>query len=103
MSEEDKYIILLICRIKKNNTNELSYKNRNRFTENKHVGSENFMVTSGERLVWGINWEFGIDMYSLLYLNRQPTRTCSKRFSKITKNDVVCMNTYNGVLLSTDF
>ena len=31
------------------------------------VGSEKFMVTSGERLVWGINWEFGIDMYTSLY------------------------------------
>ena len=50
-------------------TNELIYKNRNRFTENKlMVGSEKCMVTNGERLVWGINWEFGIDMYTPLYL-----------------------------------
>ena len=37
---------------------------RNRFTnlENK------LMVTKGERSGGGINWEFGIDIYTLLYL-----------------------------------
>ena len=48
---------------KKRGTNELIHKNRNRVTdvENK------LMVTRG----WvegGINWETGIDLYTLLYM-----------------------------------
>ena len=44
----------------KNGTNELIYKKKNRVTdvENK------LMVTKGER--WGMNWETGIDIYTLL-------------------------------------
>ena len=44
---------------------QLNLQNRNRITdlENK------LMVTKGERLAGGcINWEFGIDIYILLYL-----------------------------------
>ena len=40
------------------------FTNRNRLTdiENK------LMVIKGERLGGGINWEFGIDIYSVLYI-----------------------------------
>ena len=48
---------------KKNGANELIYKNRNRVTdvENK------LTVTKGEGEE-GINWETGIDIYTLLYI-----------------------------------
>ena len=41
-------------------------QNRNRLTdlENK------LMVTKGERRGQGINWEFGINIYTLLYIKR---------------------------------
>ena len=32
---------------------------------------DEFMVTSGEGWRGGIDWEFGIDMYTLLYLNNK--------------------------------
>ena len=48
----------------KYDTSEFIYKNRNRLTdiENK------LMVTRGERDGGGINWEFGINRYTLLYI-----------------------------------
>ena len=42
-------------------------QNRNRLTENKLI------VTKGERCGGGINWEFGIDIYTLLYLKLKKT------------------------------
>ena len=48
--------------LKKNNTNELLYKTK-RLTDLENE----LMVTSGE-VEGGIDWEFGIDMCTLLYL-----------------------------------
>ena len=54
--EKDKYymISLIIVQMK-------LLPNRNRLIENE------LMVTSGEGLEGGIGWEFGADMYKLLY------------------------------------
>ena len=58
-------MISLICGIfLKNDTNELIYRNRNRLTD---LVNE-LMVTGGKGGGGGIDWEFGIDMYTLLYL-----------------------------------
>ena len=51
-------MILLICGIKTNDTNE----HINRLTENK------LMVIRKEGWWGGRHWEFGIDMYTMLYL-----------------------------------
>ena len=41
----------------------------NLFTKQRLTNLENrFMVTKGERWGGGINWEFGTDIYMLLYL-----------------------------------
>ena len=60
--QKDKYMLLLICGIKKMIQRTYS-QNRNRVTdiENKPV------VTRGEKGA-GINWEIGIDTYPLLYV-----------------------------------
>ena len=45
------------------------YKQTYLQNRNRHTDLENeLMVTSRERLGGGIDWEFGIDMYTLLYL-----------------------------------
>ena len=49
--------------LKKKDANELIYK-ANRLTDLENE----LMVTRGKRGGGGINWEFGIDMYTLLYL-----------------------------------
>ena len=48
---------------KKNDTNELIYK-----TETDSQIENTLMVIKGERWQRRINWEFGIDIYRLLYL-----------------------------------
>ena len=63
-SDKDKYhIILLICRI-------LKMIQMNLFTKQKSFTDlENeFMVTGGGSEREEINWEFGTDMYIVLYL-----------------------------------
>ena len=54
-------MISLTCGILKSYTNELTNKNRLTYIENK------FMITKGER---GINYEFGINKYTLLYIKK---------------------------------
>ena len=55
-------MISLLCRILKNGTNELIYKTE---IESQMRNRENkLMVTIGGR----INWEIGIDIYTLLYI-----------------------------------
>ena len=62
-TKKDKYhMILLICRIQKNYTNELTYKIK---TDRLGEGTYSYQSGRAER---GINCEFGIDMYTLLYL-----------------------------------
>ena len=60
-TEKDKYHMISLLKKMVQGT---YLQNRNRVTdvENK------IMVTRGERGGGGINWEFGIDMYTLLYL-----------------------------------
>ena len=61
-TEKDKYMISLICGILKKMYKWSYLQNRNRVidVENK------LMVTKGEK--GGINWETGIDIYTLLYI-----------------------------------
>jgi len=54
-------VILLICGILKKGTNKLVYRSRTADVENK------LMVYQGIR-VGGINWETGIDRYTLPYI-----------------------------------
>ena len=56
-------MISLICRILKNDTNELIYK-----TETDSDLENELMVTRGKGWRGGIVREFGIDIYTLLYL-----------------------------------
>ena len=46
-----------------NDTNELIYK-----TETDSQTVNELMVTRGKGWEGGVGWEFGIDMYTLLYL-----------------------------------
>ena len=63
-TEKEKYcMISLICRILKNDTNELIYK-----TETDSDLENELMVTRGKGWGGGTDWQFGIDMYTLLYL-----------------------------------
>ena len=61
-TEKDKYMISLICGILKKMYKWSYLQNRNRV-----IDVENrLMVTKGEK--GGINWETGIDIYTLLYI-----------------------------------
>ena len=48
---------------KKNDTNELIYR-----TEIESDVENKLTVTKGEKKGGGINWEMGIDIYTLLYI-----------------------------------
>ena len=62
--EKDKFhITSLIGRIFKNDTNELNYK----MEADSDLENE-LMVSRQEEWEGGIDWEFGMDMYTLLYL-----------------------------------
>ena len=64
--ERDKYrIISLICGIQKNGTYKLICKAE---TESQTL-ENNLMVTKGRRRD-GMNWEIGIDIYTLLYIKQ---------------------------------
>ena len=43
----------------------------NLFTIQIHRHKNKFMVTKGERLGEGINWEFRINIYTLLYIKKK--------------------------------
>ena len=58
------YIILLICGSKKNDTGKLNLQNRKRLTDSE----KELMITMWEGQREGINKEFRIHMYILLYL-----------------------------------
>ena len=66
-SKSDRYhkyhMISLISRILKNDTNGFIYK-----TETDSVLEEELMVSKVGRLWGGTDWEFGIDLNTLLYL-----------------------------------
>ena len=63
-TQKDKYhMILLICGILKKATNELTYK-----TKIELQMSKTNLWLSGRKWGGGINWESGIDMYTLLYI-----------------------------------
>ena len=71
MSDRDKYhMILLICGIFFKGYKS-TYRKRNKFTDLEIK----LMVFKGERCQGGINWEFGIDIHTLLYLKQITTRT----------------------------
>ena len=42
----------------------------NLYTKQKHTGLENKFMVTGAGQGGGIDWEFGIDMYTLLYLKQ---------------------------------
>ena len=65
-SEKDKFhMISLICGILKKKWYKWTYlQNRMTVTELENE----LMVTKGDGWGSGIDWEFGIDMYTLLYL-----------------------------------
>ena len=64
-TDKDKYqMISLYAEALRNDTNELLYKTE---TESQ-TQIRNLMVTWTEEWRGGIDWEFGIDMYTLLYL-----------------------------------
>ena len=67
--------------LKKNGINELIYKTE---TENE------LMVTRGE-VGWGrLDWEFGIDMYTLLYLKQITNKDhVKKKKKKLQKSGCV--------------
>ena len=56
-------MISLISRILKNDANEFIYK-----TETDSILEKELMVTKAGRLRGGTDWEFGIDINTLLYL-----------------------------------
>ena len=67
-TEKDKYLSYdtaykKMLSGKKNDTNELIYK-----TETDSQIENTLMVIKGERWQRRINWEFGIDIYSVLYI-----------------------------------
>ena len=67
-TEKDKYhMISFICGIQKKGTNELIYK-----TEIELQMQKTNLWLSGVR-GGGINWEIGIDIYTLLYIIKQIT------------------------------
>ena len=50
-------MISLICRIKKNDTNEFTYKT----ATDSQTSKTNSQLPKGKGMGVGINWEFGID------------------------------------------
>jgi len=50
-------LIILICRILKNDTNEFTYKTET----DSQTSKANLQLPKGKGMGGGINWEFGID------------------------------------------
>ena len=50
-------------------THTLAHTDTHTHTTERHIDSETeLMLTRGKKIGGGIDWEFGVDMYMLLYL-----------------------------------
>ena len=60
MTEKDRYMRVLICGIKKDGTDKLIFN-----TQSHKCRKQTYELPRGKK---GINWEIGIDIYTLLYI-----------------------------------